>query len=243
MLLGKHEQRHAHIDTGDALDLKHIDKQINCTTLKSFTDKYHGIHLTNATGAKKQWAQLTKQTETAATAAKTGNSRAGFENKIAYLKMCVVSKLLYPMTYQSPLIGSADTEIAKMQRALDDSIFAATRTIRRPTLTQRKQDLGLGQTDLAATIDATASKRLNDIASDPTNKPCGRTSIYTNSGSTTATLRHPPSCSPATTATKRLSMHERARSRRRADGHSERGARSPRCERYLQKTRKTRSPG
>ena len=36
---------------------------------------------------------------------------------------------------------------------------------------QRKQDLGLSQTDLAATIDATASKRLNDIASDPMNKP------------------------------------------------------------------------
>ena len=114
---------------------------------------------------------MTSDTVKAAEAAKRGNARAGFEHKIAHLKMCVISKILHPMSYQSPSLAVADEDLREIQRALEDSICATAHTVKRHTLTQHKCDMGLGLVDIAATIDATVSRRVHDMLVDPENHP------------------------------------------------------------------------
>jgi hypothetical protein len=116
---------------------------------------------------------MTVDTVKAAAAAKRGNARAGFEHKIAHLKMCVISKILHPMSYQSPSLAVADEDLRKIQRALKDSIFATAHTLGQAAHahTAQMRDMGLGLVDIAATIDATVSRRVHDMLVDPENHP------------------------------------------------------------------------
>jgi hypothetical protein len=104
LLLGKHRARAQHLADDTPThpdDPRHIDDRINWTTLETFTDKYHGVRLTDAFGAKLQWEAIEQGVIQQAESLRHGQRRSNTEHRIAYLKMCVISKIVY--SYSGPV--------------------------------------------------------------------------------------------------------------------------------------------
>ena len=118
LLLGNYCERAVHLDSSggpyNEQDPRRIDNLINWTTLERFSDKYHGIRLTDEPGAEQQWTELKDSVVRQAGALKVGQNRSSIEHRVAYLKMYVISRIIYPMTYQSPRLNMTDGIIAKM---------------------------------------------------------------------------------------------------------------------------------
>ena len=74
------------------------------------------------------------------------------------------------MTYQSPHLPTANTIIERIQKAIDNSVFSGGAAVKHATLRQHVKDVGMGQTDIGAMLDATGSRRIGDMVSDPTHK-------------------------------------------------------------------------
>ena len=122
LLVGGEKWRGAHIGTGSEHDPGgHAD--ITWVTEHTFTDKYHGVHVGGEAEVKQQWGDIQNKATREAEAARARTLTSGIAAKEAHLRASVISKIMYPMKYQSPSAREADEIINAIQRATSAALL------------------------------------------------------------------------------------------------------------------------
>ena len=160
IMAGQQAERIGQPHTRTRPSLESVDGDVKFRSLATFDGEYHGVKLGTAAQKHEEWQALEQQVKEHLRRAQPRQKLAGVHGRMAYVHTHILSKAWWPMEWTAPPIETMDEIHRRMQKDVNASITAAGVAIKYATLTQPKEDLGVGVVDVHAKVTAQHAARV-----------------------------------------------------------------------------------